>query len=92
MTADSCRWHEDPNGRCADPLMFPGVEEVPELCARHLGQLEPWIRRRVATRQSDGEAWIQWAARRASEADDDLKTTGIMRGDRRPRPEPPERR
>jgi hypothetical protein len=92
MTGDSCRWHEDPNGRCADPLAFPGVTEVPELCTRHLNALEPWIRLRVAARKADGKEWAAWAARRAAEADEDLKVLGIP-GDRRlARPQPPERR
>jgi hypothetical protein len=93
MIIDSCRWHEDPNGRCADPLAFPGVEEVPPFCVRHISRLEVWVRSRVAAAcKSDGEAWIRWAARKADETADELKAAGILRGDRRPPPEPPERR
>lgn len=92
VTASACRWHEDPNGRCGDPLAFPGLEEVPPFCTRHLEKLEPWIRRRAAARQSDGEAWVRWAERRVNEADDELKAAGIARRDRRPRAEPTERR
>jgi hypothetical protein len=98
VTPGSCRWHEDPNGRCAAPLAFPGTEEVPPFCMHHLSQLEPWIRRRAAARQTDGEAWIRWAARKAEETGDELKALGLARparvpGNRHPAtPHPPERR
>lgn len=95
MTADSCRWHQD-NGRCANPLAFPDVEEVPELCTFHLNALEEgWIRLRVAARRTAGAEWSEWAARRAAVAEVDrqaLRTDppGRTVADRRPaRPAPP---
>lgn len=89
MTADSCRWHEDPNGRCADPLAFPGVEEVPPFCVRHISRLEAWVRSRVAAAcKSDGEAWVRWAARKAEETDDELKARGLLPPSH-PRTQPP---
>ncbi|HEX3957843.1 MAG TPA: hypothetical protein VHZ03_14590 [Trebonia sp.] len=79
MTAAACRWQEDPSGRCADPVAFPGAHEVPPFCIRHLGQLEPWVRSRVAAHQADAGAWLRWAARKAEAADDELKALGILR-------------
>lgn len=97
VTEDRCRWH-DPNGRCADPLAFPGVPEVPELCMRHLHGLEAWVRLRVAACKADGKEWAVWAARKAESADDELKALGVVRAPRGPldrplqRARPPERR
>jgi hypothetical protein len=92
-----CRWHEDPNGRCGDPVAFPTAEEAPPFCVRHLLGLEPWIRTRAA-RKSGADEWIAWAARRAAQTEDDLKALGAIRPSRaiddgRPlRPAAPERR
>lgn len=57
-TADSCRWHQDRRGRCAGPLAFPGVPEVPELCTWHLDALESGVRLRVAALGAGGDEWI----------------------------------
>jgi hypothetical protein len=85
---DRCRWHEDPNGRCADPVAFPADTIAPPFWLRHIGRLEPWIRSRAAARSSDASGWIAWAARRAAETEDDLKALGLTRptraGDGRP--------
>jgi superfamily I DNA/RNA helicase len=67
VTAERCRWHEDPGGRCGDPAAFPASDEAPPFCARHLLQLEPWIRSRAA-QGATAEHWIAHMRRRAGEA------------------------
>ena len=97
MTADRCRWHEDPGGRCGDPVAFPVAEEAPPFCAGHLLKLEPWIRSRAA-RATGADDWIAWARRRAEGTENAVKAFGIIRppralDDGRPlRPGTPERR
>ena len=72
-----CRWHEDPGGRCGDPVAFPAAEEAPPFCARHLLRLEPWIRSRAAQGGS-ADRWIAWAARRARDSEDAMRAAGII--------------
>jgi hypothetical protein len=97
VTADRCRWHEDPGGRCGEPIAFPAAEEAPPFCAWHLLKLEPWIRSRAA-RSADAEDWIRWAKAKADGVEDGLKMVGVLRpprllADGRPaRPGTPERR
>jgi len=89
-----CRWHEDPGGRCGDPVAFPAAEEAPPFCIMHLARLEPWIRSR-ASRPAGADEWISWAKRRADAETDNLKALGVIRGlrDGIPvRPTAPERR
>ena len=81
--AARCRWHEDPGGRCGDPVSFPASAEVPPFCTRHLLRLEPWIRSRAA-REPSAAQWIEWAARRARDAEDALKAAGAIRAPRSP--------
>lgn len=81
MTAGSCRWHEDA-GRCGNPVAFPGVAEVPEMCTYHIHSLEPWIRSRVAARRVDGAEWGAWGARRAAQAEQELKAIGAIQPSR----------
>lgn len=76
MTADRCRWHDNP-GRCPEPLAFPGVAEVPELCSRHILALEPWIRSR-SRQPSDAEAWIALMARKSQAAERELGILGAV--------------
>jgi hypothetical protein len=95
VTADRCRWHEDPGGRCGDPVAFPASEEAPPFCTGHLLRLEPWIRSRVAAQGGHAESWIAWAKRRADAETENLKALGVIRGlrDGIPvRPAAPERR
>lgn len=89
-----CRWHEDPAGRCGDPVAFPAAEEAPPFCAGHLLRLEPWIRSRSA-RPADAGEWITWAKRRADAEAENLKALGVVRRFRDGipvRPAAPERR
>lgn len=95
MTADRCRWHVDPVGRCGDPVAFPASDEAPPFCARHVLALEPWVRSRVAAQDGGASDWIAWAKRRADAEAENLKALGVLRGfrDGRPvRPEAAERR
>ncbi len=73
MTNDDraqCRWFTDgPSGRCPNPRAFPGVPEIPELCVRHLADLEPWIASRALARRSAADGWIDWARRQAAETE-----------------------
>ena len=95
MSADHrCRWHEDPGGRCGDPVAFPAAEEAPPFCTGHLLRLEPWIRSRSA-RPGDAGEWITWAKKRADAETENLKALGVIRGFRDGipvRPTAPERR
>ena len=75
MTANRCRWHDDP-GRCPDAVAAPGAPGVPELCPRPMAAIEPWVRTR-AEKPASAEEWIAWAARKAAEAEDDLKALGV---------------
>ena len=95
MSADHrCRWHEDPGGRCGDPVAFPAAEEAPPFCTGHLLRLEPWIRSRSA-RPGDVGEWITWAKKRADAEAQNLRALGVIRGFRDGvpvRPSAPERR
>ena len=75
MSAARCRWHDDP-GRCPDPVAAPGAPGVPELCPRHMTAIEPWVRAR-AEKPASAEQWIEWAARKAADAEHELRALGI---------------
>jgi hypothetical protein len=64
-----CRWCRDgAAGRCPGPQAFPGSRDVPPFCVDHLRELEPWIAAR-AKQPASAAAWIDWATRRAEDAD-----------------------
>lgn len=74
-----CRWHEDSHGRCPDSAAFPGVQDVPELCCRHLARLDAWVAARAKAGGATADAWITWAARHAAGAQETLKALGVIR-------------
>jgi hypothetical protein len=77
VTAEQCRWFEDPGGRCGDPVTFPASAEAPPFCVRHIALLEPWIRSRSAQGAS-ADRWIAWAARRARDSEDAMRALGML--------------
>lgn len=74
-----CRWHE-PGGRCPDPQAFPDAKDVPELCLRHLRQIEPWVAARARARGGDADGWIAWARHRAEDVELVRQALGYRRG------------
>jgi hypothetical protein len=77
MTGFRCRWHDDP-GRCPEVVAAPGAPGVPELCPRHLAGVVAWARSRAA-QATGAESWIEWAARRAADVEQDLRALGLIR-------------
>jgi hypothetical protein len=77
----SCRWHE-PGGRCADPQAFPGAQDVPPFCVRHLAALEPWISARARMHGGSADSWITWARRQAEDVQLARQALGYRRGSR----------
>lgn len=81
-----CRWHTDgPSGRCTNALAFPGVQDVPELCAAHLAGLDRWITARAAQRANSAADWISWARRQAEGVENTRRALGEAPVLRRPR-------